>query len=62
MVSAVIQFQEMMFHTQLFVGYVEKMKDYCENQDELLGGKSAKLIASWLSSCLWKRKQAAALS
>lgn len=57
-----LQFQEMMFHTQLFVGYVEKMKDYCENQDELLGGKSAKLIASWLSSCLWKRKQAAALS
>jgi len=43
-----IQFQEMMAHTQLFVGYVEELQLAHEKRSNLLSGPAAKFIASWV--------------
>ena len=45
-----IQFQEMMAHTQLFVGYVEELQLSHEKRIELLSGPAAELIARWIES------------
>ena len=44
-----LQFQEMMTHTQLFVGFVEEIQRYCETRDEMLFSDQAQFIADWLS-------------
>ena len=43
-----IQFQEMMTHTQLFVGYVEELQKAHEKRSKLLSGHAAQFIASWV--------------
>merc|ERR1712086_433243 len=43
-----IQFQEMMAHTQLFLGYVEGLQLAHEKQNLSLSGPAAKLIARWV--------------
>jgi hypothetical protein len=43
-----IQFQEMMAHTQLFVGYVEELQLSYEKRKELLIGPAAEFIARWV--------------
>ncbi|KAL7540936.1 hypothetical protein ACHAXR_010487 [Thalassiosira sp. AJA248-18] len=43
-----IQFQEMMAHTQLFVGYVEELQLAHDKQSNLLSGPAAKFIARWV--------------
>lgn len=43
-----IQFQEMMAHTQLFVGFVEELQHCGEQRMELLNGVEALFIAEWL--------------
>jgi cGMP-dependent protein kinase len=45
-----IQFQEMMAHTQLFVGYVEELQLSHEKRNELLSGPAAEVIARWIES------------
>mmetsp|Transcript_28602 Transcript_28602/g.58742 ORF Transcript_28602/g.58742 Transcript_28602/m.58742 type:complete len:95 (+) Transcript_28602:126-410(+) len=50
-----IQFQEMMAHTQLFVGYVEELQKAHESRGDLLSGPAAKFIAQWLV-LHWRRK------
>lgn len=43
-----IQFQEMMTHTQLFVGYVEELQVAHEKRSILLSGHHAQFIARWV--------------
>ena len=43
-----IKFQEMMAHTQLFVGFVEDRQNYSKERMELLKGKEALFIAHWI--------------
>jgi len=43
-----IQFQEMMTHTQLFVGYVEELQKVHEKRSNLLSGHAAQFIARWV--------------
>ena len=43
-----IQFQEMMAHTQLFVGYVEELQLSQEKRREILSGPAAEFIARWV--------------
>jgi len=43
-----IQFQEMMAHTQLFVGYVEELQVAHEKRNDLLTGPVAKFVAQWV--------------
>lgn len=43
-----IQFQEMMAHTQLFVGYVEELQLAHEKRSNLLSGPAAKFISRWV--------------
>ena len=43
-----IQFQEMMTHTQLFVGYVEELQKAHEKRSHLLSGHAAQYIARWV--------------
>jgi len=43
-----IQFQEMMAHTQLFVGYVEELQLSHEKRREMLSGPAAEFIARWV--------------
>jgi len=43
-----IQFQEMMTHTQLFVGYVEELQKAHEKRSNLLSGHAAQFIARWV--------------
>ena len=43
-----IQFQEMMAHTQLFVGYVEELQLSHEKRREILVGPAAEFIARWV--------------
>lgn len=43
-----IQFQEMMTHTQLFVGYVEELQIAHEKRSVLLSGPQAQFIARWV--------------
>ena len=43
-----IQFQEMMAHTQLFVGYVEELQLAHEERSKLLTGPAAKFVARWI--------------
>ena len=59
-----LQFQEMMAHTQLFVGFVEDMQRYCETRDEMLVSDQAQFIADWLSFrwIFFNKKKSAELS
>ncbi|KAL9183930.1 hypothetical protein ACHAXT_002016 [Thalassiosira profunda] len=50
-----IQFQEMMAHTQLFVGYVEELQLAHEKRSNLLSGPSAQFIARWVELQMHKR-------
>ena len=43
-----IQFQEMMAHTQLFVGYVEELQLSHEKRRDILSGPAAEFIAQWV--------------
>lgn len=43
-----IQYQEMMAHTQLFLGYVESLQLAHEERSSLLSGPAAHLIAHWV--------------
>jgi hypothetical protein len=43
-----IQFQEMMAHTQLFVGYVEELQRAHEKRSDLLAGPAAQYIFRWV--------------
>jgi len=52
-----IQFQEMMAHTQLFVGYVEELQQSHEKRKDLLLGPAAKFIARWIEYRLHCRKR-----
>uniref|UniRef100_A0A7S4J9G5 cGMP-dependent protein kinase n=1 Tax=Odontella aurita TaxID=265563 RepID=A0A7S4J9G5_9STRA len=52
-----IQYQEMMAHTQLFVGFVEELQNFGERRTELLVGEEALFIANWLSFRWRKFKQ-----
>jgi serine/threonine protein kinase/CRP-like cAMP-binding protein len=45
-----IQFQEMMAHTQLFVGFVEELQLSHEKRNELLSGPAAEVIATWIET------------
>jgi hypothetical protein len=52
-----IQFQEMMAHTQLFVGYVEELQQSHEKRKDLFLGPAAKFIARWIEYRLYCRKR-----
>mmetsp|Transcript_27628 Transcript_27628/g.40807 ORF Transcript_27628/g.40807 Transcript_27628/m.40807 type:complete len:458 (+) Transcript_27628:151-1524(+) len=54
--QAQLKYQEMLAHTQLFVGFVEKKKGLFMERSALLKGQEALFIANWVYFRWWKKR------
>jgi len=52
-----LQFQEMMIHTQLFIGYIEEKKEESMRVKDSKNGTEAMFIATWLQYRWMKWKE-----